>query len=195
MRIKGNDMKNKTAAWILMDVVWRHGKKDTWQRINYAMRDALSLAVAGGLEFQASDFTEIYNQFRAAYWVGKNSEWIYSSAIVNGNQTCIAAYEEWMGRIPFFANRVSSGYCQDSYLHRDSIDHDRERLAVGMKFVHDGYEWEVTSFDDNSKSPKDGTVRAVRRTTPKRLKAFTHKEITTLFPAPKKPAKVKEDVL
>ena len=165
--------------------------RDTWQRINYSMRDALSLAVAGGLEFRASDFTDIYRQFRASYWVGESHEWVYSSAIVNGNQSCIKAYEEWKGRLPFLANAVTTGYCHNNYLHTNSIRRDRERLAVGMEFVIEGKKWEVTRFDDKFNFPNEGTVRAVRRTTPKKLKAFTHDEIAALFPAKKKPSKPK----
>lgn len=176
----------KSAALKLLTVIWESGKKDSWQRINSSMRQALSLAIKSGLNFNPKDFSHFANHFRWEHWVTESHEWIYADAIINLNDSCTEAYEKHFGRQPFRANGVSFGYV-DCFLHANSISRQRERLSVGASFPLDGYKWHVTSFDDSH-----GLIRAVRYQgnhkdgKPKKLRSFTHDEITELFPSPEK---------
>lgn len=173
----------KSQAMTLLTLVWENCGKRSWQSINYAMRDALTLAIRSGMRFSAGDFARC-EKFRWGYWVGSDREWIYTEAVVNENESCIKAWEEYTGRTPFRANGVRSGP-RWSYLHTGSIFRARERMAVCFSFAYMGTQWVVTGFDDQA-----GTVRAALykrgSSKPKKLKAFTHKEIKELFPAPKK---------
>lgn len=179
-----------TPALQLLSIVWNKVKKDSWERINHAMREALSLAIGSGLTFKASDFDHMSAKFRWSYWVSESSEWIYTSAILNLNESCIAAYEQWKQREPFRANKVQAARYRDPYLHTSSIARERERLAVGMGFPHDGRQWWVTGFDDTK-----GTVRIAsyagrwQEGKPEKLRQLTHEQLKAICPAPKKAKK------
>jgi hypothetical protein len=177
-------------ALTLLTHVWKRGMKDSWGRINGSMFQALSLAIGAGLKFEAKDFEHIYSRdgFRGGYWVGAEYEWIYSSAIENGNASAYKAWEEFKGRKPFFANGVKGRhYPGTRYLHTTQMSAQRGRLAVGFSFPLDGRCWFVTGFDDEK-----GILRAAlyerdyAQGKPKKLRKFTHEEIAELFPAPKK---------
>lgn len=186
-----------STALTLLTHVWKHGAKDSWGRVNTSMYRALSLAIGSGLQFDAEDFETIYDYprnggFNGGYWVGSESEWIYSMAVENGNASAYQAWEEYKGRKPFFANDVRGTQYGTQYLHTSQMRSQRCRLAVGFSFPIEGKRWFVTSFDDEA-----GIMRAAlyngytNSGKPKKLRKFTHEEISELFPAPKK-AKVKQ---
>lgn len=183
-----------STALTLLSHVWGNGKKDTWERINHSMRNALSLAIGSGLSFEAADFAQMGKSFRWGHWVTESTEWIYHEAIINGNDSCVKAYEEWKGRTAFHANDVGSDYCHSPYLHRSHVSRKRERLAVGLHFPANGRKWYVTGFDDDSghvrlASYHGGNHRAGK---PEKLLKLSHAELKEICPAPKK-AKVKQE--
>lgn len=187
-------MSEQSSALSLLKHVWDKGMRDSWGRINHSMYTALSLAIGAGLKFDASDFDYIYKApsygdggFNGGYWVGAEDEWIYSMAIENGNSSAWTAWEERKNRKPFFANDVEGRRWSSGYLHTNQMQSKRCRLAVGFSFPLDNRRWFVTGFDD-----KAGILRAalyernVQEGKPKKLRKFSHEEIASLFPAPKK---------
>lgn len=183
-----------SAAMNLLRIIWEHGKKDSWERINHAMRNGLTLAIGSGLSFRASDFEDISREFRWRYWVSADPEWIYHNAIINGNESCIKAWEQHCGREPFRANQVElrrwpggecSGY--DGYIHANTSARQRERLAVGFGFPIKDRQWWVTGFEDSN-----GTVRLASyekfwpEGKPVKLRKLTHEELAKLCPGPKR---------
>ena len=185
--------KVMTPAIKLLTTVWNHGMKDSWSRINYSMACALRLAIGSGLRFKPSDFDLMAKDFRWSFWVGESSEWIYTEAVINQNESAIKAYEEWKSRTRFMANNVESDGLNSGYIHRSRVTRQRELLAVGLSFPFEERRAWVTAFDDAR-----GIVRAAiyksdyRSGKPAKLLRFTHEEIAALFPAPKKPKKEPE---
>jgi hypothetical protein len=176
-----------TPALKLLTLVWKNCKKDTWERINHSMRNALNLAIGSGLRFKATDFNVMASEFRWNFWVSESAEWIYTEAIINGNSSCVQAWEEHTGRTPFFANQVECHYVSGGYLHASTIIRQREKLAVNLAFKYqDTLAW-VTGFDD-----KNGIMRAAvyqnrhRDGKPKKLLRLSHDQLKSLCPAKKK---------
>jgi hypothetical protein len=131
-------------------------------------------------------------EFRWHYWVTDNPEWIYYAAIINGNVSCIEAWEKWRRRQPFRGNDVSvtrweSDDSPGGYLHTHGISRKRERLAEGFGLPLHGLQWWVTGFDD-----ANGLIRLANyggpwpRGKPKKVMKLTHEELAALCPAPKK---------
>lgn len=173
-----------SAAMTLLDLTWERGLKDSWGRINNSMRSALRLAIGAGLDFRATDFSEMYSKFRAGFWIGADPEWIYRVAVCDLNRSAFEAWEEHEGRKPFFANDVRAE-SYGGFLHVNSIRRDRERLAQGFGFKMDGKVWFCTGFAPDK-------IRVVlykqhfRDGKPVKLKAMTHAELLEACPAPKK---------
>lgn len=174
-----------TSALKLLSIVWQSGKKDSWERINHAMRNALELAIGSGLTFKASDFEYIAKNFRWGYWVSDEPEWIYTDAIVNGNTSCVEAWEEYMGREPFRANKVSVPRYSSPYLHTHSITRERERVGIRMGFPMSGRQWWVTGFaaDRIKLASYAGTHQEGK---PQKLIQFTAEEFRAAHPSKKK---------
>lgn len=176
-----------SATLSLLSIVWSKGKKDSWERINHAMRSALSLAIGSGLDFNPKDFAQMQDKFRWEYWVTESTEWIYSTAVINGNDSCVLAYEKWKKRTAFYANNISSSYCNSIFIHRNSIVRKRERAAVGLCFPMNGRTWYVTGFNDVA-----GTIRLASYSSgrqegkPEKLLQLTNEEFKASHPAPKK---------
>jgi hypothetical protein len=179
-----------TTAFKLLSLVWSNGKKDSWERINHAMRQALSLAIGSGLTFKAGDFEQMAAKFRWGYWVTDSTEWIYREAIINGNEACVKAYEEWRGRTAFHANNIGTNYCNSPFIHANSIERKRERAAVGMRFPMNERTWYVTGFNDEA-----GTIRLASYASgrqegkPEKLLQLTNDEFRAFHPSPKKAKK------
>lgn len=188
----------KGTARQLLTIVWAGGNKDSWGRINHSMHAALRLAIGSGLKFRPSDFDHFANAFRWGYWVNDSTEWIYTDAIIDGNVSCIEAYEKWIGREPFRGNKVSTGYTNSPYIHANSIARDRERLAVGFRVKIADRFWFVTSFNDAK-----GLIRLAyysgphQEGAPKWMLSLGHDEIRAHFPSKpkKKPAKAEPAVV
>lgn len=135
----------------LLDQVWSNTNAavpHSWERLNHAMRNALTLAVGAGFEFQLNDMRYIVEHYRSEYWIGASFEWIYSQAVRVGNLSAAKSYEEYKGRKGFIADDVDPGNDCPGYLHRTG-QRKRERLAVGCQFPWKGYTVEVTSFAEN----------------------------------------------
>lgn len=142
----------KSAVIRMLDIVYGNANEATghsWERLNHAMRDALSLAIGSGLKFFKGDLTYIGKNYRSGYWRGESDEWIYCLAVTVGNMSAIQSFEQWKGREPFIATNVSPSHHHNGYLHM-SGDRQKERLAVGFKFNWEGKQVTVTSFAPDS---------------------------------------------
>jgi hypothetical protein len=152
------------------------------------MFSALELAIASGMEFCAEDFKAIYGEFRGGYWMGSEDEWVYAVAIVNYNNSCVKAWEEFKGRKPFLANDIEgSPYGVRTFRHSSQFRAQRDRLAAGFSVRVEKVRCYITGFDD-----KNGVVRAAsykdnrREGKPTKLYKWTHEQVLAMFPAPKK---------
>lgn len=201
-------MKEKeTTAHQLLRHVWENCSRDSWGRINHAMRQALKLAIGARLEFVEADFKAIFSSprsggFNGGYWVTGGSEWIYAMAIESDNSTAWTAYEAYKGRRPFIANNVEARNHGLGYIHADTMSRKRGRLAEGYSFpistnlgtMTNLRRWYVTGFDD-----KAGIVRIALYQNdnhdgkPIKRRKLTHEDVAELCPAPKKPKKGKPE--
>lgn len=115
----------KQPALHLIDHVWAHIQESTghsWQRLNWAMSDALMLAIKAGMRFAPDDFVHIKEHYRPGYWMGESGgEYHYAAAVEAGNLSACVAFETWKKRPPF----IIGG----------------RRLAVGSK-LHDFFSWD-----------------------------------------------------
>lgn len=165
--------------------MWEHVRGDSWQRINWAMRDTLCIAIKSGIQFGKDDFLAIQEKFRSSYWIGADAEWVYSLAIESDSPSAYQAWENYVGREPFLA--PVSNYDGAGYRHSNSFIVKRGRMAVGFLTEIEGKPWFVSSFDDAG-----GKVRLVnyggreRSGKPKARINLSHGECLTKWPAPKK---------
>lgn len=109
------------------------------------MRNALSLAIGSGFEFNAGDVQYIFEHYRSGHWLSDSDEWIYREAIAVGNTSAIASYESAKKRQCIIADNVDLNIHHNAYLHL-SGERKRERLAVGATFTYGNDRPKVTSF-------------------------------------------------
>ena len=159
-------MKTKKApkespALHLLRHVWEScckANSHSWERVNHAMANALSLAIGAGLMFAEGD-VEGLSEFSCGYWIGaENGEEFYTQAVIDGNTSFCEAFENARGRGPFRAWGVEAR-ANSPYLHCNHVHRERERLAVGLTFNYAGERPTVTSFKNTERvSTADGTV-------------------------------------
>lgn len=139
---------NTSPAMQLLELVWGNTNGATghsWERLNHAMQDALSLAINAGLRFDADDFKAL-GRFDPGYWIGPDGgEWAYSLAVAVDNQSAIKAFEKHAGRPPLIGDNVNL-YVNASGVHGQTASRTRGRLAVGSVFDYAGVRPTVTSF-------------------------------------------------
>lgn len=136
----------------LLDLVWASTNSATphsYERLNHAMRDALSLAIGAGFEFNEGDIDHVFEHYRSGYWLGASTEWIYTDAITVGNMTAIKSYEAAKNRQGFLADDVDIGVRDNTFVHLIG-KRKRERLCVGAEFTYRGLKLKVNSFADDS---------------------------------------------
>lgn len=135
---------SKTPVSDLLELVWDNAQAATshsWERLNHAMETAFHLAIGAGFQFQAEDLD--MSGFRADYWF--DSERAYTRAIREGNISACQAIEAWKKRKPFILDRVRPPRYGSQFAHMSGA-RQRGRIGVGCTFLHDGAEYEVTSF-------------------------------------------------
>jgi hypothetical protein len=115
--------KTSDVRWLLDHVYNKAlaGTNHSWDRINNAMRSALSIAIGAGFVF----------------------EWWFSKCVAAANMRAIVSYESWKTRGPFIADGVDCVKCEFS--HMTSV-RAKERLHVGAKFDWHGCRVTVTSM-------------------------------------------------
>lgn len=141
--------KRKSAVIQLLDYVYEHSlnaEPRSWQRINYAMRRALGIAVGALFKFNIGDWEHIAANYKSGYWLGDEKEAWYSRAVADGNASAWEAFESMMGRLPLIADDVDP--VSSHYAHSTG-SRQRERLHVGARFDFRGYSVTVTSFNDD----------------------------------------------
>ena len=121
---------NRSPAYQLVDHVWKHKLGATghsWQRINAAMHQALSLAISAGLVFHENDVIDIYANMRGTYWFNAGgAENFYPLAVNSQNYSACKAIEKAVGRPAFV--------------------YEGARLHVGSNIAWEGRCATVTSF-------------------------------------------------
>lgn len=144
--------ENTSSVIQLLDCVWdgtNRAVPHSWERLNHAMRDAMEMAIAAGFLFVEGDFSRILNgEYRAGYWIGESSEWIYAEAIAVGNMSAIKDYEAYRKREPFIADGVQMDG-EGRYLHIKASSREKERLYVGARFTWKGLSVKVNSFSED----------------------------------------------
>jgi hypothetical protein len=148
-------MKTETPVIQLLDMVWENTNKavgHSWERLNHAMQEALSLTIGAGFEFAEEDMAAIASKYNFGYWCGESPEWIYGAAVDATNLSAAKSYEKWKNREPFIADNVKREGFRGGYRHGGHSERQRERLAVGAIFPWKGYTVKVTSFAKDGKS-------------------------------------------
>ncbi len=103
-----------------------YDKKLTWRRLNILLREALSLAVRGGLRFDLGDLARMMSELGGRHWLSGPAERLYGFACEAKNTSACQTFEQWFGRPPF--------------IHRG------KRLHVGAPAPIEGRAFEVTSL-------------------------------------------------
>lgn len=130
--------------------VWRQAQRETghsWLRFNHALADALRLAIESGMEFHIEDFQLIAKEFHSGYWIGADTEWIYSTAVAVGNASAWQAYERHKGRKPFIIPWARGGTGFRGGGGR-TLSGTLPRVIIGSRFEWKGERVEVSSFND-----------------------------------------------
>jgi len=131
----------------LLQLLWDNRQKETghsWLKLNHAMENGLRLAIRMGMTFNEGDISVCFNRFRAGYWFGADSEWIYREAVLYRNASAWKCYEAWTKRKPFIVKGASI------YVNTGDGPAGKglARLIVGAEFVWNGERVRVGSFND-----------------------------------------------
>ena len=140
--------KRKSPVINLLDLVYRNANDSTgksYERLNHAMRAALSLAIGSGFKFGKDDINYIRSNYRSGYWIGDSDEWIYTEAVVVGNTSAFNSYEAAKNRQAFIADDVDCGQ-RHGYFKHSGGSWQKQRLAVGFTFQWKGLTLTVNSF-------------------------------------------------
>lgn len=149
--------KKPSPTMQLLTLVWHnqgYQMGPSWERLNSAMRMALSLAVSHGLRFDVGDFKRIADSFRPEYWM--NREAMYSRACNTErdhgpNMSAALAFEKWTARKPFLIQptpqsksriRVAVGSQFKWYAHPELLIVECTSFANGQdSFTACAYKW------------------------------------------------------
>lgn len=146
---------SRSPAYQLVAHVWEYKLGATghsWQRINAAMHQALSLAISAGLVFHENDVIDIYTNMRGGYWFGAGgTERFYALAAGSRapNESACKALEKALGRAAF----VHDG----TRLHVGSYIQWGEHSAKVTSFAKDGLSLVACTYKD------DGNERKIDR--------------------------------
>jgi len=139
---------SESPAMQLVRLVWDNCQQvigHSWTRLNQSMRNALNLAISGGLRFDLGDFKTIEKAFDMRYWGGEDggfAEYFYSQAIAVQNLTACRSFEAWKDRPAFIVDGVQPRYGRVSRVRC----RQRGRAGVGTQFPWRGELVKVTSF-------------------------------------------------
>lgn len=132
-------MKRRSAAYKLVEHVWKHRHTDSWQGhhgngLNQVMRQAVELAIRAQMAFAPDDFGRILGDFRGACW--SDCERWYTLAVQVSNGSACRALEAHLRRPPYILDtgaRVSVGArirCDERWWTVTSINADRLVLCA-----------------------------------------------------------------
>jgi hypothetical protein len=179
---------NMTPALTLLSLVWNNQKGKSWDDINHCMSRALQLVIGSHMSITVEDFKHISSHYRPAYWLGEHGwEYPYALAVSCDNTGFAIALEEYLGRKPFFGNKITPVDSR-GYTHRTS-ECARERLTKWTQVHIDGQPGEVTSISNERIII---TLRDCGEKYPRRVLKLTHEQVLAHWPAPKKKKKSKE---
>lgn len=148
--MKASKKEKRSPVIELLDTVYAESLKAdprSWQRVNYAMRDALQIAIGSLFEFSGDDFKYIVDHYRSGYWLGEDVERWYSECVASGNSSAYMSFEKMKGnRAPLIADSVDP--VESKFAHVTGI-RAKERLHVGASFTWKGHRVTVTSFSSD----------------------------------------------
>lgn len=105
---------------------------ESWRDVNSCRYEALNY-VTKYLRFDPGDVEAICGQYRGGYWFGENAaENLYGDAIRAENASACAAFEQFLGRKPWWTT---------------DNDGKRKRLSLGERIEWRGAECKITSFN------------------------------------------------
>lgn len=147
--MKRASKKTTSPVIQLLDHVYTNALKAdprSYQRINYAMRNALEIAIGSLFEFDIGDFKHIFSNFNSGFWRGDDVEHWYSKSVADGNASAFMSFEHYAGREQLRADDVTP--VESHYAHLTG-SRAIERLHVGAEFQWLGYRVKVTSFNND----------------------------------------------
>lgn len=204
LHARPRDKESRSAALVLVEHVWNHIQEATahsWQRLNWAMSDAVTLAIRAGLEFDAGDFEHIADNFRPGYWMGETmGEYLYVAAVTAGNLSACKSFEQWKERPAFVlgGRRLTHGSTFDDYFGeysrtiRGTVESKTEWLGYPQAklstFRDDKNSFVVSSHWDAAKRSRKEGGAPVRRWVVTREMVSAASKILKKAKTPKEPA-------
>jgi hypothetical protein len=138
---------------LVYDNTWKAVKWDR-DRSSGAWGRFWSLLIGMGFRFEKTDLTDLGKALDQdkSRWNRRSfhspDEGHYSQAVIVGNVSFCAAFEEWVGRLPFITKGIDYGYlnrCTEGYIKRVG-EKTQGRLVIGAWFTWKGERVKVTSF-------------------------------------------------
>lgn len=119
-----------SAAYTLVNHCWESNSRHDRSRLrrNQALRQAVALAILGGMKFAPDDFRRFHEEFRGGHWFGADGgECFYSAAVKYNHLSACQSFESFKSRKPFLRDTGA-------------------RVAVGSTLEWDGRQVKLTSF-------------------------------------------------
>ncbi len=128
---------NFGTAYKFVRMVWDNNKTDSWLRLNTVLYDALNLAIDANMDFEITDFDNIFKNMQGGYWFGVNSngkgygEYFYKRSIDAKNTSAIKSFENWNNIKPF----ILKG----------------KRMCISANFFDGKFQYKITGFSEDYK--------------------------------------------
>lgn len=126
----------QSPAVTFLSHAWHFSNYPSHRQKNHTMHQTLVIATESGMQFKEGDIAQIYELFRAEWWIGQNAEGHYSRACAAGNNSACLAWEHHFGRPALLWPEKTS---------------KPERLSVGSLITWEGLSLRITSFNNTGK--------------------------------------------
>lgn len=124
----------QSPAVTFLSHAWHFSKYPSHRQKNSTMHGTLRIATESGMKFEVGDIGEIYDLFRAHWWIGESTEGYYTRAVEAGNLTACRAWERYFDRPALLWPEKTA---------------KPELLHVGSLITWEGLPLRITSFNSD----------------------------------------------
>lgn len=130
--------KKQSAALDVMDLVWSHSSRNSWQTLNSELQTVLQSLINLDFVFGENDYEEIDKRYRGHFWLSVSpnghhyGEWLYAAGTRSYNNSFCLSYEKYTKRQFFLLGA--------------------KRIHVGSEFNYDNLWWTVTGWTKNNQN-------------------------------------------
>ncbi|MFZ2281852.1 MAG: hypothetical protein WAW39_28895 [Prosthecobacter sp.] len=124
----------QSPAVTFLSHAWHFSNYPSHRQKNHTMHQTLVIATESGMQFKEGDIAQIYELFRAEWWIRQNAEGHYSRACAAGNNSACLAWEHHFGRPALLWPEKTS---------------KPERLYIGSLITWEGLSLKITSFNNS----------------------------------------------